>query len=269
MPAAGPRELDPDALAALEEQRAFLLRSLDDLEREHAAGDVDDEDYESLRDDYTARAAAVIAALEKRRTAASTARRPRRRGRTVVIVAAVTLVGVVAGLLVAASSGQREPGGTISGDIRRSTIDELARASEYTARATAAQQEGDSEAAVEAYRNALGSYATVLDQQPDNVEALTYRGWLLHVLALQAPVDLAAQLDAEALASLDRAVTVDPAAADARIFRAIVHERAGRRDLAAADLAAVDPASVPPGMATMVESLRQRVLAAAPVQEGG
>ncbi len=39
------RELDPDALAALEEERDFLLRSLEDLEREYAAGDVDDSDF--------------------------------------------------------------------------------------------------------------------------------------------------------------------------------------------------------------------------------
>ena len=42
------RELGPDELAALEEQRAFLLTSLRDLEAEHDVGDVDDHDYEQL-----------------------------------------------------------------------------------------------------------------------------------------------------------------------------------------------------------------------------
>ena len=37
--------LDPDALAVLEEQRSFLRRSLADLEREHDAGDLDDDDF--------------------------------------------------------------------------------------------------------------------------------------------------------------------------------------------------------------------------------
>ena len=54
---------DGDERAALEEERDFLLASLDDLERERAAGDVDDHDYRTLRADYTARAAAVLRAL--------------------------------------------------------------------------------------------------------------------------------------------------------------------------------------------------------------
>jgi len=47
----------------LEAERDFLLRSLDDLEGERAAGGIDDESYSRLHDDYTARAAAAIRAL--------------------------------------------------------------------------------------------------------------------------------------------------------------------------------------------------------------
>ena len=50
--------------AAMEEERDFLIRSLHDLEAEHDAGDIDDADYESLRDDYTARAARLLRELE-------------------------------------------------------------------------------------------------------------------------------------------------------------------------------------------------------------
>ena len=59
-----PSRLDPDELAALEEQRDFLLRSITDLDQEHAAGDLEDGDYQSLKDDYTARAAEVLRAIE-------------------------------------------------------------------------------------------------------------------------------------------------------------------------------------------------------------
>ena len=64
-----PAALDPDELAALEEQRDFLLRSLADLDREHDAGDLEDDDYQTLKDDYTARAADVLRAIEERRAA--------------------------------------------------------------------------------------------------------------------------------------------------------------------------------------------------------
>jgi tetratricopeptide (TPR) repeat protein len=253
--------MDPDVLAALEEQRDFLLRSLEDLEREHTAGDVDDVDYQALKDDYTARAASVITTIERRHQVLAASRRPRRWGLAAAVVAALVVFGLGAGWLVAASSGQRDPGETISGDSRSSSIDELAKASQYTADATAAQQSGDSDAAVAAYKNALDSYRTVLDAQPDNVEALTYRGWLLHVLALQASDDVARGLDQDALTSLDRAVAVDPTYADARIFRAIILERQGRAADATADLDAVDPSKIPPGMTNLVDGLRAQLQA--------
>src|SRR4029077_1457744 len=55
---------DPDALASLESERDFLLRSIADLETERDAGNLDDERYRALKDDYTARAAAVLRSIE-------------------------------------------------------------------------------------------------------------------------------------------------------------------------------------------------------------
>jgi tetratricopeptide (TPR) repeat protein len=55
--------------AVLEEEREFFLRSLRDLEAERAAGDLDDLDYQSLRDDYTVRAAEVVRQLAALREA--------------------------------------------------------------------------------------------------------------------------------------------------------------------------------------------------------
>ena len=65
--------LDPDEVAALEEQRDFLLSSLADLDREHEAGDLDDDDYEALRDDYTSRAATVLEELRTRLNSSTSA----------------------------------------------------------------------------------------------------------------------------------------------------------------------------------------------------
>src|SRR5437868_2380987 len=54
-----------DGMSDLLEERDFLLRSLRDLEAERAAGDIEENDYRELKDDYTARAAAVIRALDE------------------------------------------------------------------------------------------------------------------------------------------------------------------------------------------------------------
>ena len=56
--------MNPDPLAELAEERTFLLRSLVDLEREHAVGDVDDVDYHELKEGYTVRAGAALRAID-------------------------------------------------------------------------------------------------------------------------------------------------------------------------------------------------------------
>jgi hypothetical protein len=257
------RMLDPDTLAALEEQRAFLLRSLEDLEREHDAGDVDDRDYEALKDDYTARAAAVIRAIDDRHAGRAAARPPRSWGRILAGVALLVVLGLVAGVLVARSSGSRAPGDVATGGIAESSRDLILRAQQLTGQAQAALQEGDGQAAVEAYRGAIDAYDQALELQPANVEAMTYRGWLLHNLALQAAgTPAAAELDASALEWLTRAVDADPGYADARVFRALLYEDLGESSAALADVRAVDPSTVPVFMQSMVDGLRTRLEAA-------
>ncbi len=61
-------DVDVD-VESLEQERQFLLRSLADLDAEHVAGDLDDDDYRTLTDQYTARAAAVLRALEAAKVA--------------------------------------------------------------------------------------------------------------------------------------------------------------------------------------------------------
>ena len=56
-----PRDFDRGALEA---ERDFLLRSLDDLDAEREVGNVDDGTYQTLHDDYTARAATIIRSLD-------------------------------------------------------------------------------------------------------------------------------------------------------------------------------------------------------------
>ena len=101
--------MNPDQLAELEEERKFLLRSLVDLDREHAVGDVDEIDYVELRDGYTVRAAATMRAIDEGRSAA--ARKPSTNWlrRLLAIVGVLVSIGLVWWALVA-SSAERHRG---------------------------------------------------------------------------------------------------------------------------------------------------------------
>jgi len=259
------RRLDPDVLAALEEERDFLLASLDDLEREHDAGDVDDTDHAELKDDYTARTAAVLRAISQRQELARGRRAPRSWGRIVAWVVIVALFAVAVGVLVARTSGNRPPGGTFTGDIRMSSRDLLLEAQEYTGQATQQLQAGDASAALESYRSAIESYQRVLELQPTNAEALTYQGWVLHTLALNVgDSGSGAELDAQARVRLDEAIAANPTYPDARVFRAIIRRGLGQADAARADLAAVSDDEVPAFMRNMVTGLRQSLATPTP-----
>lgn len=109
---------DLDRLAELEDERRFLLASLDDLDRERAAGDVDETDYRALRDGYTARAATVIREIESGHEEVIVPRRPTRWARIGAIVISVLVIGAGSGWLVAHYSGQEVPdaGATIGAD---------------------------------------------------------------------------------------------------------------------------------------------------------
>jgi hypothetical protein len=98
--------VNPDELAELEEQRSFLVRSLDDLDRELAAGDVDALDAGTLRDDYTHRLAEVQRAIETGH-ASLPPQLPRRPGRVVAAVVVVVGLAVGAGFAVANAAGSR------------------------------------------------------------------------------------------------------------------------------------------------------------------
>ncbi len=260
-PAPSRRVLDPDALVALEEEREFLLRSLADLDREHDAGDVDDADYSELKDSYTARAAEVIRAIEDRRTAFESTRQPRDWRRTAAVLTLVGVLAVVGGWFVFRDAGTRAPGQGLTGDARQDSANLIKQAQGYTGQATAAIQNGNADQAVKLYTKALETYDKALELSPNNVEALTYRAWVLHTVAVNSEKSVAAQLDAQSYAALSDAIAIDPKYADARVFRAILERNAGKFADASADLAAVDMNAIPPFMVNMVNSVKADVAA--------
>jgi tetratricopeptide (TPR) repeat protein len=228
------RELSPDALAALEDQRDFLLRSLEDLEREHDAGDVDDHDYASLKDDYTARAARTIRAIEAHRARTAAVRAPRSLPRTLATIAGVVAFAVLAGVLVARFSGRREAGDALTGDIRESTRTQLDNAG------LALQQER--------YDDAIAIYDEVLADQPDNVEAMAYKG--------RAQIGIG---DMDGVLTLIEAAEVDPDYPDTHYFLAGAFAIAGRYDSALAELDRFDALDPPPALAGEADDLRAEV----------
>ncbi|MEO7571044.1 MAG: hypothetical protein ABIX10_01280 [Acidimicrobiales bacterium] len=234
--------LAPAALAALEDQRDFLLRSLEDLERERAAGDVDELDHAALRDDYTARAAAVLRAIEAGRAGPPRKRRHTGR-RTVLTVVAVLVFAGLAGLLVAQASGRRDAGEFSSGDIRQSVTEKLNQAGQRFG-------EGDAGAAI-------ALFDEVLVDQPTNPEALTYKGWLL---TLEGEVDLG-------LTSLLDAATVEPDYPDVHAFLAIVFFNNGLVAQADRQLDILERLDPPPLVLELTAGLRARVDAALSLAE--
>lgn len=256
------RELDPDALAALEEERDFLLRSLDDLEREHDAGDVDDTDYAGLKDDYTARAAEVLRAIDDRRVLASSTASNRSWVRTALGLGLVAVVALGVGWFVLRDAGTRAPGGGITGDARQDSANLVLEAQGFTGQAQQALQQGDSPGALDLYRKALESYSKALEIAPNDGQALTFRGWLYHNLAVGVGDGTdAVQLDGYARQDLDAAVAADASFTVARVFRAVLEADAGDYPAARADLDAADPSDIPDYMRSTLDDLTTRVAA--------
>ncbi len=226
----------------LQEERDFLIASLRDLDRERDAGELAEEDYVALRDDYTARAAAVLRAMEGggRSKEPGTATVRRSPGRRPVIVTAGVIVAVVAltAGAVTAFSGERRAGAPMTGSLPDSPQGRMAQALQLESEGKAAE--------------ALKIYDELLRADPRNVQALAYRGWLLKRAGLP---DLA-------MAALDQAVTIDPRYPDAHFFRGMVLYQ-DRRDPAAAvaEFRLFLSNNPPQEMVPMVEGVLKRALA--------
>ena len=203
---------DPDRLAQLEEERRFLLRSIDDLEREHDAGDVDDHDFAALRDGYVARAAAVLREIDEGRAALPPRRR--RPGRALAIVVVTLVVAAFVGWFVARSSGQREASAT--GAVL--PADEVTQQLSLARNALSA---GD-------FATAFTAFQRVRELDASNVEAATYLGWVAVLSGRQSGrsdlVDLG-------VAQLRQAITIDSTYTDAHCLLgvALVRLRGGAR----------------------------------------
>ena len=239
-----------DRTSELQEEKATVYRALKELEFDHEAGYVSDEDYRASRERYEARAAGIVhaldelpAPLEAGPPVASSpgmggaGRRPVRF--TVALAAGVALllvVGVAAGLLVGRprtpqparnEASLPPPGGRASAPatVQQAPSAEPSPRGEPLSRAALT---GMLEAAGQhlnqgKYKEAMAGYQAVLRQEPGNVDALTHIGL---ILAVGGHAD-------SALESFDRIITSNPDYPLAYFYRGQVLYRA-KQDYAGA-----------------------------------
>jgi cytochrome c-type biogenesis protein CcmH/NrfG len=220
---------DPDSLASLESERDFLLRSIADLENEREAGNLDEERYRSLKDDYTARAAAVLRSIEEGRVVRQ-AVAPLPKKRKVLTGGAVLAFILVAALALAAAAGKRHEGQTVtgnaqSGDARRTALER--QVTEHPDDPTAHIVFARYLLEVGELTNAVKEYVATARLDPKNAEANAYAGWVSFLAAQSANADpaTAAELTDRALTRLDAAVAAADDYPDAHFFRGMVQFR--------------------------------------------
>lgn len=208
------------------DEREFWLESLDDLDEELAAGDLDPEDHQVLSRSYTRQAAQALRGDQERSEESSGSGR----GKLIAVVAGLVVAGVLAGVFLARAVGSRHSGDTITGNDAVASVPSLLRNAEESA---AAGNLGE----------AIAIYDRVLERSPSNPTALAYKGWFL---ALQYQETEAADVLADAVATA-------PDYPDARAFRAILLYRTGDCFGAAAELAAFDAINPPEFISQLVE----------------
>jgi hypothetical protein len=251
----------PEERAIREEERDFLLSSLDDLERERLAGDVTDDDYHALKGSYTARAAAVLRELDDR-VSSHTSTEPStpdamtrpRRWKAIVIGAMVVAVAIVAGIVVANSAGERLPGQTMTGTIGDGSVTSLL----VEARATGMAD----------IPRAVDLYSQVLAVESDNVEALTYIGWLTVLSATQdqtSDIDIVRERFQSGLVLLRQATVVDDTYPDAHCFLGITFFRfMDDAEAAAPEVQKCLDSNPPAEVAALVEGLAADIAGSEP-----
>lgn len=227
----------------LEDERDFLLRSIEDLDAEHAAGEIADADYRALRDDYTANAAAVLRQLDARApgeggfgradTGMPVSARPKRVLAALVVVA----LAVGGGLAVAAASGERVADAPATGSLPEASTDRITRAQ-------ALVRDGE-------ILEAIKVYDSLIADDPTNPVALAERGWLV------SRVD--ATLVDRGLASIEAAIAADPSYAEAHFFKGMIllNSKNDPAGAAAAFQHALD-AGPPPDIVGLIEDARDR-----------
>ena len=191
------------------EQKEFLLKSLQELDQELESGNLSSDDHDMLVRRYT-RELADITESEK---AASSGQQPKKGYRTKALLwsLGVVLLGVVAGITVSQTSGDRSEGESITGSIRKSVNTQISEAQMLLGNR-------------DRWGEAIEIFDQVLEVQPSNVEAMTYRSWLNYQSGADAGIQIAAW---------EEVLVLEPSYPDALVFISIALSNEGRHSQAA------------------------------------
>ena len=219
--------------AAFESERDFLLRSLDDLEVEREAGNVDDGTYRVLHDDYTARAAAVVRSLEAGTDLTAAAPPAASRVVRMLTVGGIVAFAVVAAVLLTHTVGQRHPGQTITGNGQVGAPGSTTKVDSGRLLADAVKQQPKSYAAHIAYAryllqnhsytDAIHEFGSAARLDPSQPEPATYAGWAGALLAQQIKDPQTHQpLLAASLERINEVITAHPKYPDAYALKGVI-----------------------------------------------
>jgi tetratricopeptide (TPR) repeat protein len=230
--------LPPDPREPLLERRSAALRALRELDFEHDAGHVSDDDYAELRARYEMETAAVLSELDRLETApaprspraarAAAAEAPVRsaawRHPMALGASAVALVvfGVVLGIGIVRYSEPDRTTGPMPGSRPLASTDTPAAPTGEGGRAL---DPGMLQGMLQAARQSLfagrpqeasTAYQAILRRDPKNVDALTHLGLLMVMSADGAE---RAQLVDHGIQLFDRALAIDPNYPPALFYR--------------------------------------------------
>jgi tetratricopeptide (TPR) repeat protein len=167
--------------ASLEDEEGFLKSSLEDLDREHSAGEIDSTDYEELRKHYLARAAVVTAALNDLADKPTPTRRPATSRRWMSLGRHRAIIGWAAAVSFAVA-------GTLLG-LALAGVAPFASSTPQLSTAARIQLELG-EAAVLAngghVLQAVAVYDKVLELDPNQPQALADSGWIVRLAGLSS-----------------------------------------------------------------------------------
>ncbi len=188
------------------EQKEFLLKSLHELDQEFENDNLSLEDHEMLVRRYTRELANVTEAKK----VVDSGSEPKKGYRTKALLwsLGIVLLGAAACITISQTSGARSSGESITGSIRKSVSSQISEAQMLLGNR-------------DRWGEAIEIFDDVLETQPSNVEALTYRAWLNY----QSGGEVSTQIKA-----WEEVLFIEPGYSDALVFLSISLSNEGRYD---------------------------------------